>query len=79
MSKKITTELNEKLDQYKDYMARIGKEKIPCYEPLLGQEEINNLKNDLIKHADLENYIKDPDIGVKVKKSKKVKIKKSST
>ena len=41
-------------------------------------EEINNLKNDLIKHADLENYIKDPDIGVKVKKSKKVKIKKSS-
>ena len=41
-------------------------------------EEINNLKNDLSKHADLESYIKDPDMGVRVKKSKKVKIKKSS-
>tara|TARA_Y100000022_G_scaffold197468_1_gene206063 strand:+ start:1055 stop:1351 length:297 start_codon:yes stop_codon:yes gene_type:complete len=41
-------------------------------------EEINNLKNDLSKHADLESYINDADMGVRVKKSKKVKIKKSS-
>ena len=41
-------------------------------------EEINNIKNDLSKHADLESYIKDSDMGVRVKKSKKVKIKKSS-
>ena len=41
-------------------------------------EEINNLKNDLSKHSDLESYIKDSDMGVRVKKSKKVKIKKSS-
>ena len=41
-------------------------------------EEINNIKNDLSKHADLESYIKDPDMGVRFKKSKKVKIKKSS-
>ena len=57
-------------------LAVTGKQ---IYLQNLSQEEINNLKNDLIKHADLENYIKDPDIGVKVKKSKKVKIKKSST
>ena len=41
-------------------------------------EEINNLKNDLSKHTDLESYIKDTDVGVRVKKSAKVKIKKSS-
>ena len=46
MSKKenIQFDRNEKLDKYKEYMNRIGKEKIPCYEPLLGQEELNNLK-----------------------------------
>ena len=41
-------------------------------------EEINNLKNDLSKHTDLENYIKESDMGVRVKKNNKVKIKKSS-
>ena len=41
-------------------------------------EEINNLKNNLNKHTNLESYIKDPDIGVEVKKSDKVKSKKSS-
>ena len=39
-------------------------------------EEINNLKNNLNKHTDFENYINDPDISVGVKKSGKVKIKK---
>ena len=39
-------------------------------------EEINNLKNNLNKHTNLENFIKDPDIGVEVKKSGKVKSKK---
>ena len=41
-------------------------------------EEINNLKNDLRKHADLESHVKDPELGGKVKKSNKVKIMKSS-
>ena len=40
-------------------------------------EEINNLKNNLNKHTNLENYINDSDTGVGVKKSGKVK-KKSS-
>ncbi len=39
-------------------------------------EELNNLKNNLNKHTDLENYINDPDTGVGVKKSGKVKLKK---
>ena len=39
-------------------------------------EEINNLKNNLNKHTDFENYINDSDISVGVKKSGKVKIKK---
>ena len=39
-------------------------------------EEINNLKNNLNKHTDLENYINDSDISIGVKKSGKVKIKK---
>ena len=40
-------------------------------------EEINNLKNNLNEHTNLENYINDSDRGVGVKKSGKVK-KKSS-
>ncbi len=36
-------------------------------------EEFNNLKNNLSKHTNLESYIKDPDIGVEVKKGSKVK------
>ena len=39
-------------------------------------EEINNLKKNLNNHTDLETYINDSDIGVGVKKSGKVKIKK---
>ena len=41
-------------------------------------EEFSNLKNDLSKHTNLENYVDDSDIGVKVKKSGKVKLKKGS-
>ena len=41
-------------------------------------EELNNLKNDLNKHTDLESYIKDSKTGVGVKKSDKVKLKKSN-
>ncbi len=40
-------------------------------------EEINNFKNDLTKHTDVERYIKDPDMGAGVERSNKVK-KKSS-
>lgn len=36
-------EQNEKLEKYQEYMERVGREKIPCYEPIVGQEEINNL------------------------------------
>ena len=39
-------------------------------------EELNNLKNNFNKHTDLESYVKDTDIGVEVKKSSKVKLKK---
>ena len=39
-------------------------------------EEINDLKKNLNKHTNLENYINDSDIGVGVKKSGKVKLKK---
>ena len=39
-------------------------------------EEINNLKKNLNKHTDLENFINDSDIGVGVNKSGKVKLKK---
>ena len=39
-------------------------------------EELNNLKNNLNKHSNLENYINDSDKGVGVKKSGKVKLKK---
>ena len=39
-------------------------------------EEINNLKNNLNKHTNLENYINDSDKGVGDKKSGKVKLKK---
>jgi hypothetical protein len=35
------------------------------------------LKNNLNKHTDLESYIKDSNTGVGVKKSRKVKLKKS--
>ena len=41
-------------------------------------EEFSNLKNDLSKHTNLENYVDDSDIGVKVKKSGKVRLKKGS-
>ena len=40
-------------------------------------EELNKLKNNLHKHTDLENYIKDSNTNVGVKKSDKVKLKKS--
>ena len=40
-------------------------------------EELNNLKNNLNKHTDLESYIKDTKTGVSVKKRRKVKLKKS--
>ena len=43
MSKEILPKHNEKLEKYKEYMERVGKEKIPCYEPLVGKEEIENL------------------------------------
>jgi len=39
-------------------------------------EELNNLKNNLNKHTNLESYIKDSEIGVGVKKNGKVKLKK---
>ena len=39
-------------------------------------EEFNNLKNDLSKHTNLESYIENSDIWVRVKKSGKVKLKK---
>ena len=29
---------------YTKYIKRINKEKIPCYEPMVGMDEINNLK-----------------------------------
>ena len=38
-------------------------------------EEINNLKNNLNKHTNLENYIKDSDISIGVKKTGKAKLK----
>ena len=40
-------------------------------------EELNNLKNNLNKHTELESFIKDSNKGVGVKKSRKVKLKKS--
>ena len=39
-------------------------------------EELNNLKDNLNKHTNLESYIKDSEISVGVKKSSKVKLKK---
>ena len=39
-------------------------------------EELNNLKNNFNKHTDLESFVKDPDIGVGIKKSGNVKSKK---
>ena len=36
-------------------------------------EELNDLKNNLNKHTNLESYIRDTNKGVKVKKSGKVK------
>ena len=41
-------------------------------------EELNKLQNSLNKHTNLENYIKDSNTGVGVKKSGKVKLKKSN-
>ena len=41
-------------------------------------EELNNLKNSLNKQTDLESYIKESEIGDGVKKSGKVKLKKSN-
>ena len=43
MSKEKMSNKNEKSEKYKIYMDRVGKEKIPCYEPSLGQAEITNL------------------------------------
>ena len=39
-------------------------------------EELNNLKNNLNKDTNLQSYIKDSEMGVGVKKSGKVKLKK---
>ena len=39
-------------------------------------EELNNLKNNLNKHTDLDSYINASDTGVRIKKSGKVKFKK---
>lgn len=39
----LMLEQNEKLEKYQEYMDRVGKEQIPCYEPIVGQEEIENL------------------------------------
>jgi perosamine synthetase len=39
---------NKASDSYNEYMARVGKEKIPCYEPTMGEEEIKFL-TDVIK------------------------------
>ena len=39
-------------------------------------EELNNLKNNLNEHTNLESYIKDFETNVGVKKSDKVKLKK---
>jgi len=41
-------------------------------------EELNNLKNNLNKHTNLENYIKDSEIDVGDKKNGRVKLKKSN-
>ena len=40
--------MDEISKSYKDYMTRVKRENIPCYEPSLGQEEIKNLE-DVIK------------------------------
>ena len=42
-------------------------------------KKFNNLKNDLSKQTDIESYIKDPDIGTKVKRVLRLKHKKSSS
>ena len=39
-------------------------------------EEINNLKNDLSKHTNLDNYIGDSKMGVRGKKNVKANLKK---
>ena len=39
-------------------------------------EEINNLKNDLSKHTNLDNYIEDSHLGIKQRNSSKAKRKK---
>ena len=39
-------------------------------------DELNDLKNNLNKHTYLESYMKDSDIGVGIKRSGKVKLKK---
>ena len=39
-------------------------------------EELNNLRDNLNKHTNSEGYIKDSEIGVGVKKSGKIKLKK---
>ena len=39
---------NEAAESYKEYMSRVQKEVIPCYEPSLGKEEIELLA-DVIK------------------------------
>ena len=42
--------MNTKETSYKEYISRINKEKIPCYEPSLNSKEIINLSN-VIKSA----------------------------
>ena len=39
-------------------------------------DEINNLKNDLSKHTNLDNYIEDSHLGIKQRNSSKAKRKK---
>ncbi|MCX6237753.1 MAG: DegT/DnrJ/EryC1/StrS family aminotransferase [Bacteroidia bacterium] len=40
--------MDNKLSSYKTYMTRVGNEKIPCYEPSVGDEELE-LVSDVIK------------------------------
>ena len=39
-------------------------------------EEINNLKNDISKHTDLDGFIRDTNIGARSKNSSKLNVKK---
>ena len=39
------SQIDEKTKLYEDYMIRVGKERIPVYEPSVGKEELENLKD----------------------------------